>query len=304
MNQRRTICALAPAKLNLALSVGAPNAQRMHPIASWMVTVSLHDELFLEELQADSLSLYAIIWHKDARRKSEIDWSITKDLAVRAHLAVEAHVGRKLPIKMRLEKRIPVGGGLGGGSSNAAAMLRALNELFNLKLPREILRDIAARLGSDVPFLIDGGSAIVTGLGEQLEPAPLPDKLHALLIFPDAACPTGAVYQTLDQLRPHGAVETDRVRALSAMQIIEHDAPFNDLAYPACEVAPKLRGELEELAELTQRAAHVSGSGSTLFVLVDSALEAEILAAAIEKRMGLPVIAVEGIHTPAIQSVK
>ena len=304
MNQRRTICALAPAKLNLALSVGAPNAQRMHPIASWMVTVSLHDELFLEELQADSLSLYAIIWHKDARRKSEIDWSITKDLAVRAHLAVEAHVGRKLPIKMRLEKRIPVGGGLGGGSSNAAAMLRALNELFNLKLSREILRDIAARLGSDVPFLIDGGSAIVTGLGEQLEPAPLPDKLHALLIFPDAACPTGAVYQTLDQLRPHGAVETDRVRALSAMQIIEHDAPFNDLAHPACEVAPKLRGELEELAELTQRAAHVSGSGSTLFVLVASALEAEILAAAIEKRMGLPVIAVEGIHTPAIQSVK
>ncbi len=304
MNQRRTICALAPAKLNLALSVGAPNAQRMHPIASWMVTVSLHDELFLEELQADSLSLYAIIWHKDARRKSEIDWSITKDLAVRAHLAVEAHVGRKLPIKMRLEKRIPVGGGLGGGSSNAAAMLRALNELFDLKLPRETLRDIAARLGCDVPFLIDGGSAIVTGLGEQLEPAPLPDKLHALLIFPDAACPTGAVYQTLDQLRPHGAVETDRVRALSAMQIIEHDAPFNDLAYPACEVAPKLRGELEELAELTQRAAHVSGSGSTLFVLVNSALEAEILAAAIEKRMGLPVIAVEGIHTPAIQSVK
>ena len=123
MNQRRTICALAPAKLNLALSVGAPNAQRMHPIASWMVTVSLHDELFLEELQADSLSLYAIIWHKDARRKSEIDWSITKDLAVRAHLAVEAHVGRKLPIKMRLEKRIPVGGGLGGGSSNVGMPL-------------------------------------------------------------------------------------------------------------------------------------------------------------------------------------
>ena len=304
MNQRRTICAFAPAKLNLALSVGAPNAQRMHPIASWMVTVSLHDELFLEELQADSLSLYAIIWHKDARRKSEIDWSITKDLAVRAHLAVEAHVGRKLPIKMRVEKRIPVGGGLGGGSSNAAAMLRALNELFNLKLSREILRDIAARLGSDVPFLIDGGSAIVTGLGEQLEPAPLPDKLHALLIFPDAACPTGAVYQTLDQLRPHGAVETDRVRALSVMPNIAHDAPFNDLAHPACEVAPKLRGELEELAELTDRVAHVSGSGSTLFVLVASALEAEILANAIEKRMDLPVIAVECVHTPAIQSLK
>ena len=83
---------------------------------------------------------------------------------------MEEHVGRKLPIKMRLEKRIPVGGGLGGGSSNAAAMLRALNELFDLKLSRETLRDIAARLGSDVPFLIDGGSAIVTGLGEQLEP--------------------------------------------------------------------------------------------------------------------------------------
>ncbi len=304
MNQPRAICALAPAKLNLALSVGAPNAQQMHPIASWMVTVSLYDELFIEALEPNSFSLYAIFWHKDARRKSEINWSITKDLAVRAHQAVEAHVGRKLPIKMRLEKRIPVGGGLGGGSSNAAAMLRALNTLFDLQLSREILRDIAARLGSDVPFLLDGGSAIVSGLGEQLEPAPLPDNLHALLVLPDAACATGAVYQRLDELRPHGAVEIERVRALSVLQTVAHDAPFNDLAHPACEVAPKLRGELEELAELTERAAHVSGSGSTLFVLVNSALEAEILASAIEKHMGSPVIAVEGIHMPAVQSLK
>ncbi|MCE9619921.1 MAG: 4-(cytidine 5'-diphospho)-2-C-methyl-D-erythritol kinase [Planctomycetes bacterium] len=299
MNPRPAISVSAPAKLNLALSVGSPDAKKMHPIASWMVTVSLCDELFIEALEPDSLSLYAILWHKEARRTSEIDWSITKDLAVRAHLAVESHVGKKLPIKMRLEKRIPVGGGLGGGSSNAAAMLRALNELFELKLPKNVLHEIATSLGSDVPFLIEGGSAVVTGLGEKLEAAPLPESLHAVLVLPAVACPTGAVYQTLDRLRPQGAAEVERVKKLSRLENIPHDAPFNDLALAACEVAPKLRGEMEELSELTSRVAHVSGSGSTLFVLTASALEAELLADAVSKHMGMPAIPVQGMATPA-----
>jgi phosphoribosylanthranilate isomerase len=76
---RPTVHALSPAKLNLALSVGRPQASGMHPISSWMVTVDLHDELTVEALEPESLSLYAIVWHADAKRRSEIDWSITKD---------------------------------------------------------------------------------------------------------------------------------------------------------------------------------------------------------------------------------
>src|SRR5262245_34048259 len=83
-----SVLAHAPAKLNLALSVGPPGVDRMHPIASWMVTLDLFDELLITRLPEESLSRYAILWHKEARKRSDIDWSITKDLAVRAHLAL------------------------------------------------------------------------------------------------------------------------------------------------------------------------------------------------------------------------
>ena len=144
MLEHPTILKMAPAKLNLALSVGPPNGQGLHPICSWMVTVDLSDELLVTRLEPDRLSRYAILWHPEAKRQTEIDWSITTDLAVRAHLALEAHVERRLPVQLKLEKRIPVGGGLGGGSSDAATMLLALNELFELGLSSAELAEIGA----------------------------------------------------------------------------------------------------------------------------------------------------------------
>jgi 4-diphosphocytidyl-2-C-methyl-D-erythritol kinase len=297
---RPTVHALSPAKLNLALSVGRPQASGMHPISSWMVTVDLHDELLLEALEPDSLSLYAIVWHADAKRRSDIDWSISKDLAVRAHGLLEAHVGRKLPVKMRLEKRIPVGGGLGGGSSNAAAMLRAVNQLHDLGLSVDTLADLAKSLGSDVPFLVRGGSAVVEGLGETLHDMPMPADTHAVLVLPEAACPTGPVYRAFDALRPDAALQGARVHAMAKRASApEHHEPFNDLADAALEVAPRLRGEREEISELIDRPVHVSGSGSTLFFLCNGAVESELLAGAVAERMGLPCIPVRVVPTPA-----
>ena len=297
---RPAVHALAPAKLNLALSVGRPDASGMHPICSWMVTVDLHDDLHLEALDADALSLYAILWHEDAPRRTDIDWSISKDLAVRAHQALEARVGRTLPVRMRLQKRIPVGGGLGGGSSDAAAMLRGLNELFALGLSIDELAQVARPLGSDVPFLVRGGSAIVEGLGERLAPAPMPADTHAVLVLPDVACPTGPVYRAFDALRPDASLQEARVRDMAMRGTPpEADDPFNDLDEPALEVAPRLRGEREEVAELVGRTVHVSGSGSTLFFMVNGPVEGDLLADAVTRHTALPALPVRVVPTPA-----
>lgn len=303
MTVRRTLSLAAPAKVNLALSVGAPSANHggLHPISSWMVTIDLADDLTLTRLEEDSLSLYAILWAADAKRRSEIDWSVTRDLAVRAHLALQSHVGRELPVKLKLEKRIPVGGGLGGGSSNAAAMLRGVNALFDLGLDDATLARIGATLGSDVPFLVRGGSAIVEGAGDSIEHHAEVPELHLVIVLPGVACPTGPVYGAFDRLRPGAAIDGRRVRALAAegaALAMRPEAPFNDLALPAFEIAPSLADDAEEIASLVDRPVHVSGSGSTLYFLCTGRLEAELLADAVTTRLNMPAIAVRTVSTP------
>lgn len=300
----RSVKILAPAKLNLALSVGPPSPafNGFHPIASWMMTVDLFDELTLTRLEPGTLSRYAILWHKDARRRSDINWSLTKDLAVRAHHALERHIGKvgDLPVQMKLEKRIPVGGGLGGGSSNAAAMLRGLNDLFDLGLSRDELANIGATLGSDVPFLVHGGSAIVEGLGERLtllarEEAPM---LHAVIAFPDAHCATPRVYGLFDELTHDTAsLRLEDVQALTRQRPrLAPDAPFNDLAEPAMQAAPQLREHVHDLSKLAERPAHITGSGSSVFVVCDDQMHAIALADAVERRLHLPAVAAKSVH--------
>jgi 4-diphosphocytidyl-2-C-methyl-D-erythritol kinase len=286
----------APAKVNLALSVGAPRADGMHEIASWMTGTSFGDSLTVTRLKAGRPSRYSIDWHAEARVRTDIDWPIRKDLAVRAHLLLEEALGRELPVQLRLEKRIPVGGGLGGGSSNAGAMLRALDALFGLRLRPAYLEVLAARLGSDVPFLVRGGSAFVEGLGERLEQAPA-HEVHLVLVFPGAQCPTGAVYRAFDGLRPDARVDAARVRALAAEAPRAHE-PFNDLADAALAVAPVLAETAAKVAALAELPVHVSGSGSTLFVVCDSSIHAEALAGAVEMRLGLPAVATVTAATP------
>lgn len=256
-----------------------------------MVTIALHDELELTRLEHDSLSRYAILWHAEARRRSNIDWSITRDLAVRAHLALQERVRRALPVQMKLEKRIPVGGGLGGGSSDAAAMLRATNRLFELDLSDDELAAIGQELGSDVPFLVRGGSAIVEGLGDRLEPHDATPPMHLVVAFPSVACPTGPVYAAFDAL-PAARLQPERVRALARSARLAPEAPFNDLLPAALAIAPTLKDDIEELSALAERPVHLSGSGSTLFVLCDDQLHAEALARSIENRLAMPAIAV------------
>lgn len=297
MPMPETVTISAPAKLNLALSVGSPNADGMHPICSWMVTVDLFDELEVKRLEDDRFSRYAIIWHAEAKRRSEIDWPITMDLAVRAHLALEDRFRRRLPVQLKLQKRIPVGGGLGGGSSNAAAMLLAVNHLFELGLTPEELAEIGEGLGADVPFLVHGGSAIVEGLGQKLDHHDCPPDLHAVLVFPEALCPTGRVYSAFDELGS-GSLQTKAVRLLAGSPP-QAEMLFNDLTAAAVRVAPALKRELERVGELAERPACVSGSGSSIFIICDEPIHASALAEAIESSLHLPAMAVSAVASTA-----
>jgi len=300
---RQRVELTCPAKVNLALAVGRGRAtDGLHPIASWMVTVHFADHLVLERVGVSDASAFDIGYERSegspaAARAATVDWPIESDLAFRAHGLLQRRVGRDLPVRATLKKRIPAGTGLGGGSSDAAAMLVGLDMLFDLSLDDATFIALAAQLGSDVAFLVGAlrgsPSAVVTGLGETIEPSPRDASIPLILIFPPFGCPTGPVYQAFDRLQgPTAPVEPNdaRVKQLAAMSPVPHDGPFNDLADAACEVEPRLRDAKENVANALALPVHITGSGSTLFVIAPTALTAAALARKVTARIGLVAV--------------
>ncbi len=269
---------VAHAKLNLSLSVGAQESNGLHEIASRMVSLSIHDSLTLTALDSHALSRYAILWDEDAPKPTEIDWPIQSDLTVKAHELVQKHVGRMLPVQLKLTKNIPVGGGLGGGSADAAAMLVGLKALFNLDID---LQPIAEALGSDVPFHLTGRESVVRGTGDLLIPVDFEHKA-ILLCMPPYGCNTGEVYQALQQEDPWLDV-----------QRVESGAIFNDLTTAACAVEPQLATDLEHLTTLCNCEIHLSGSGSTMFAICDNEEHANQLADTVQSSTNCKAVVTE-----------
>jgi 4-diphosphocytidyl-2-C-methyl-D-erythritol kinase len=180
----------APAKINLVLRVGGPGADGFHPIATLMVALD-----GLEDRIEVALS---------ARRELHCAGGPDgpENLAWRAADALEGEVGRALPVHISIDKHIPMQAGLGGGSSDAAAVLVAMNQLYALGLAPEALERIAAGIGSDVPFFVRGGTQWATGRGERLTPQPLPEHLWVVVCGPVAALSTAEVYRAFDRLGP------------------------------------------------------------------------------------------------------
>lgn len=289
--ERPTITTSARAKVNLALSVGPPSENGMHPIASWMARLDLADDLTLTRLDEGDLSRYAVLWHEDAPRKTEIDWSITSDLAVRAHLLLQEELGRDLPVQLKMEKRVPVGAGLGGGSADAASMLLAVDELFGLELNSDQLVELGARLGSDVPYCLHGGAALVEGLGETLERTPAVSGT-VLLALPAFGCATGAVYKAYDD-EPRD-LRADDVRTMARSGTLDVSVLFNDLEAPARRAQPALDRLLNDLRAMASDdlAVHLTGSGSACFAIAPAGNGSAVhaLADAIEDQL-------EGVET-------
>ena len=264
--QQLCVTRRAPAKINLALAVGPRDETTgLHPICSWFAAIDLVDELTVTRLESDRLSRYAILWHEEALVTTPIDWSITKDLAVRAHRRLEEETMQSLPVQLKLQKRIPVGGGLGGGSSDAAAMLLATRELFELEVHNETLARIALELGSDVPFFLHGSSAIVEGIGDEVHEATAPGGA-IVLIVPEVTCSTADVYREFDCL-PTPALDAQRIIELTQRKSIDPEALFNDLSQPALRVAPELAEIRKLAATISGECVHITGSGSAMFIL-------------------------------------
>jgi 4-diphosphocytidyl-2-C-methyl-D-erythritol kinase len=298
MPGRAALTIPCPAKVNLALSIGAPDPARdnLHPIASWMVTLGFGDTLTLRALENEQQSVFDLRYAEDAPRPEAIDWPLQQDLAFRAHALIERHVGRALPVHATIEKRIPTGAGLGGGSSDAAGMLAGLNRLFDLRLPPARLREIAGQLGSDVVFLTaalaeDARGALVTGTGEALEPATPRAPLDLVLILPPHHCPTGPVYRAFDALCPAGRVDQPRVRTLTRQCPLDPASLFNDLAAAAEHVCPPLATLRDSLQNALQQPIHITGSGAVMFTLAASSEHAADLAAMISQDHAVAALA-------------
>ena len=271
-----TLTIRTPAKVNLALSVGPPEPSGtpdagMHPIASWIAAIDLYDEVTLAHADETSLERH---WADDAPSRSPMGWLPSDDLAVRALAKLSTHVGRDLTAKISITKSIPVGGGLGGGSSDAAACLVAANRLFDLKLPLAELVEIARTLGSDIPFFLDEAAiprpALVTHFGERIRRVEL-EPTELLLILPGFGCHTGDVYREYDQSPL--TLDIRRVVEMAERGSVNANELFNDLAFPALRHQPELQTLISRIGRITDVPVQVSGSGSTLFLVTESADE-------------------------------
>lgn len=265
----------AYAKVNLVLGVGrVDEGTGLHPICSWMHAIGLCDEIAIRKVPEQQESEYAVGWARGDGEDMPVEWAIEDDLGVRAHKVVEEYVGRRLPVIIRISKSIPAGGGLGGGSADAGGVLMGLNKLFDLQLDHPTLVKLAMKLGSDIPFFLDLGHsiprpAIVHGFGDQITRLSR-DHVGApiTLIMPTFGCHTGKVYQAFDALVDAGhRLDADRVEEIASQGSIDGSSWFNDLAESAARVAPELGIVRDALRDAIGQQVHVSGSGSTLFVV-------------------------------------
>ena len=262
---RATTCA----KINWLLEVLHRRPDGYHEVRTVIQTIDLCDTLELHP--AAELCLEAC---GDGLPAPE------ENLVMKAaHLLREQAAGSP-GARMRLSKAIPVAAGLGGGSSDAAAALRGLNELWGLALPREALEDMAARLGSDVPFFIRGGTALAEGRGERVTPltdAPLRELVIAVPPLP-LANKTQRMYSLLTPADYTDGSATGRlVDAIRRGKPVEDSHLFNVFDRPAFRAFPELERLRQALLAAGARSVHLAGSGPALFALAADATKRERL---------------------------
>jgi 4-diphosphocytidyl-2-C-methyl-D-erythritol kinase len=305
---RQEVVERAHAKVNLVLRVGPSRPDGMHPLCSLFaaleladeVTVGLGtestDEVICPGVEGDNLAARAVAAFRTAAPDAPLP-----------------------PLRIEIQKRIPVAAGLAGGSADAAAVLRAANELAGSPLTPEELRAIAAELGSDVPSQVEPAHAIVAGVGERVERVDLP-PMTLVLVAQDEGLSTAAVYGELDRLRgeadgspslavgpsdggPADRLACEPLRRLAASSLGEIAAGLaNDLQPAALSLRPELADPIAALRDASALAAQISGSGPTTFGLFADRLAAERAAATLDGQRAAAAQAA-GAPAPALTIV-
>ncbi len=271
---------LSPAKVNLTLRVVGVRPDGFHALDSVVVPIGLADEIVVA--RGAPGSGVAVSMMGQGVDVGAMPADPEKNLAVRAVRLLERSVGRELPVSLRIRKQIPLGGGLGGGSSNAATVLRAVNEVWALGLPRERLLALGAELGSDVPLFVADGLARMRGRGEQVERWGGGAPLWLVLANNGTHCATPAVYGAYDRqqaahlpadsgLTNEGTMWDNLRLSLQSGEVSRvAQALGNDLERPCFELFPSVARTAEALRAAGCQGVTLCGSGATVFGLVQS----------------------------------
>jgi len=270
----QSVTVRAPAKVNLELRVGPLRPDGFHDLSTVFQAVSLYDEVTVARWNA-----WEIV---PAGTYADLVPTTPDNLALRAARLVADQWDIDDLLSIRIEKDIPVAGGMAGGSADAAATLVACDHLWGLGLERDELAELAAELGSDVPFPLAGGNAMGSGRGEQLAPVLARGTFHWVFAISDRGLSTPAVFRELDRIReadgsdprdPHlapsvspelmAALRTGEAKALAA-------ALHNDLEVAAFSLRPELRDLRDAGVEYGALGGIVSGSGPTVAFLTES----------------------------------
>jgi 4-diphosphocytidyl-2-C-methyl-D-erythritol kinase len=252
----------APAKLNLFLHVTGRRADGYHELQTLFQLIDLTDTITIRVREDGVIE----------RPEGPRDVPAESDLAVRAAQALKAASGTGLGATLRVLKRIPQGGGLGGGSSDAATTLLALNEMWNCGLTRGDLASLGLPLGADVPVFIGGFSAWGEGIGERLAPVELPERWY-LIIYPGQGVSTREVFQS---------PELTRNSPLITIRAFFESGGHNDCEGVVRRLCPEVGEALDWLGRFAP--ARLTGTGSCVFAACENATEAERLAARVPDR--------------------
>lgn len=280
----RAVHVKAPGKINVFLKVGSIADDGYHDVAIAYQAVSLYEDIRVTEADDFSVEVSGSV----ELSRVPIDGG---NIAIKAARLLAGKTGYAGGTHIQIEKHVPVTGGMGGGSADAAATLLACDTLWGTELPREDMLELARKLGADVPFAFTGGTAIGTGRGDELSPALAQGSFSWVLALADFGLPTPAVYRELDMHRkrhaqdifpadPRPVVDTDVLQALRAGDPhMLAAAMHNDLQAPALHLEPSLTTVLELGEQNGALAGIVSGSGPTVAFLAadtDSALELQV----------------------------
>jgi 4-diphosphocytidyl-2-C-methyl-D-erythritol kinase len=258
-----------PAKVNLQLSVGPREADGFHGLVSVFQAISIYDDVTLTKTHPGdgiTISIIGDHTHGVPEDHSNLAAKAAQLMAQEFDIDIDAHI--------EVKKSIPVAGGMAGGSADAAAVIVGIDALYHLGATRDEMLDIGAKLGSDVPFMINGGTAIGQGRGDQLTAALSRGTYHWVLALSTVGLSTPAVYTECDRLRAGQEIAAPQTSDLLMQALLAADpksvgaALVNDLQAAACSLRPALDLVLEVGRDYGALGAIVSGSGPTVAFLV------------------------------------